>query len=115
MTYQRRGYQPPQQTQQAAPPSNNGSKKLPAHSFRYPVHEGNISFPIWDKEVQTQGGNRIVFSVSFERSYHDGKGWQNTTSLRDMDIPVLVIGLQECWRKIMEMKGEMDRDPGQES
>ena len=74
----------------------------PVKSLEYPVQAGKINIGIWENTIGDGGDDRTVYAVSFSRSYHDGKRWRDSKSMRTQDIPVLMHGLQVAYGWILE-------------
>jgi hypothetical protein len=99
--------QPDSQPQSAtAPPSE---KKPPVYSWSHPTGSGRIDIAVWDKVVQTDSGEKVLYHVTCQRSYRrqqDG-GFENTGIFWPTDLLVLAHGLQVVFDRIKEMqKGE---------
>src|SRR5205823_2403387 len=90
----------------AAPPGNGPLKRGPLHRFRYQVPDGTLSVSVFDKVVERDGKEQVLYSVSVQRSYYSEKEqkWLWTGYLRDMDVPVALVGLQDAYRFITNRK-----------
>ena len=99
--------------EQPAAPNNGSVKKSPCCRFRYPVHDGVLSVSIFEKTLERDGREQLLFSVSVQRSYFSEKeqNWLWTSYLRDMDVPVALVGLQEAYRYIANRKMSQDDVP----
>lgn len=73
----------------------------PIHSMDYPTHGGQISIGIWENLVGDGDDKRTIYAVSVSRSYNDGKEWKNTKSFRGVDLPVVIVGLQDAYHWIL--------------
>jgi hypothetical protein len=90
----------------AAPPGNGPLKRGPIQRFRYQVPDGTLSVSVFEKAVERDGHEQFLYSVSVQRSYFDAKAdkWQWTGYLRDGDVPVALVGLQDAYRFITNRK-----------
>ena len=64
-----------------------------------PVHEirlGRIRAAIWANQNQR---NEVWFNVTVSRLYRDGARWQDTTSYRRDDLPLVskVVNMAHAW------------------
>lgn len=77
------------------------------------MHEGTLSVSIFEKTLERDGREQLLFSVSVQRSYYSEKekGWLWTNYLRDMDVPVAVIGLTEAYRYVCTRRMPEDDIP----
>ncbi len=75
--------------------------KRPVHGMELPVQGGRLDIGIWKNAVGEEE-ERTVYAVSISRSYHDGKDWQSTKSMRTNDLPVLTHGLTKAYDWILE-------------
>jgi len=50
---------------------------------------GNVHAAVWLNQHKDTGA--LWFNSKFVRRYHDGSGWQETTSYSRDDLPVLII------------------------
>lgn len=82
--------------------SPEGNK--PTMSFRYPIRGGTLSVSLWRKEIQVDGKELEVFSVSCQRSYWDGDAWKHTTYFRGIDLLTLRYGVEKALDWIMERR-----------
>ncbi|QDT46151.1 hypothetical protein Pan258_01680 [Symmachiella dynata] len=80
----------------------NDDQKQPVHSIELPVQGGRIDLGIWENTVGEDKDERTVYAVSISRSYHDGKEWQSTKSMRTQDLPALQHGLGKAYDWILE-------------
>lgn len=88
-----------------APSDPNGSaKKLPVKRIYYSVFGGSLSVSVWDKVLQLKDGDRTVYSVSVQRSYEENGARKWTNYLRESDLPVAVIALEDAYREINRLK-----------
>jgi len=100
-TNQKQQRQPPAPSQAQEP----AEKKGPIARFRYPVRGGSVTCSVWDKPVKNDNGeDKLLYSVSVQRSYHDGQNWAWTGTLRDEDIPAAIFALQDAYRHIAGLK-----------
>lgn len=96
------------QTQAKKPPpkesNGNGDKKAPIHRIYYPVVAGTLCVSVFDKVIQTDSGDRTVYSVATQRSYQKGDDRDWTYYLRDSDLPTAALGLEDAFRWISAYK-----------
>ncbi len=83
---------------------DNGPRKLPLKRIYYSVFSGTLSVSVWDKTIQAQGGERTLYSVSVQRSYEENGQRKWTSYLRDSDIPVAVIAMEDAYREINRLR-----------
>jgi len=90
----------PQPAQEAQP-----GKKQPSFTWSHPTGSGRIEIAVWDKVVQTDNGERVVYSVTCQRSYRkqDG-GFENTGTFWHTDLLVLAHGLEVVFDRIKQMQ-----------
>ena len=108
--------QPSQAASQAAPPAQPDSpqqppteappeKKQPVFTWSHPTGSGRIEIAVWDKVVQTDNGDRVVYSVTCQRSYRKQEGgFENTGTFWHTDLLVLAHGLAVVFDRIKEMQ-----------
>lgn len=83
--------------------TDTDERKKPVVSFGpYPTGSAMIEVAVWENTVGEGKEERLVYSVSFTRSYNDGKEWKKTGSVRVQDIPFLIHGLQKAMDWIIE-------------
>ena len=72
-----------------------------------------LSVSIFEKTLERDGRDQLLFSVSVQRSFFSEKeqSWLWTSYLRDMDVPVALVGLQEAYRYITNRKMSQDDVP----
>lgn len=87
------------------PSAPSGADGAPVAAFRY---RGGVSAAIFSRQVAGKDGRTwTAYSVSLRRSYRDAQGeWQHTQSLRPEDLPLAILGLQQCYEHLMS--GETD-------
>ena len=73
-------------------------KSEPVHSIRHKTNGGTMEVAIWENEVGEGREKRMVFNVSIKRSWHDGKEWNDTASMRVQDLPALAMLTQEAYQ-----------------
>lgn len=77
--------------------SRQQEKKEPVATFGpYPSSGSLIEVAIWLNESEDDG--RRSYGVSFKRAYRDGDQWKDVKSLRAVDVPVLIQGLQHAYQ-----------------
>ncbi len=86
---------------------NTTEKKFSEHSAKLNTPEkkfrvGAICATIWKNNAVTKDGKESSFrTVSIERSYKDKNDeWQNTNSMRAMDLPKLVLVLNKAYEYV---------------
>ncbi len=106
----------PRQQPQAAPPAQpepqsqtaqdaQAEKKPPVFTWSHPTGSGRIEIAVWDKTVSTDNGDRVVYSVTCQRSYRKQEGgFENTGIFWPTDLLVLAHGLQVVFDRIKEMQ-----------
>lgn len=95
--------QPDSPQQSAAEPQTE--KKPPVFTWSHPTGSGRIEIAVWDKVVQNDNGDRVVYSVTCQRSYRKQEGgYENTGIFWPTDLLVLAHGLQVVFDRIKEMQ-----------
>jgi hypothetical protein len=82
----------------------NGNGHQPIRRVRYPVVGGTLSVSVWPKTINTDSGTREVFNALLQRSYHDGQQWVWTHYLREGDLPVAALAIQEAYRLVAQLR-----------
>jgi hypothetical protein len=97
----------------AGPPGSGPLKRGPIHRFRYHVPDGMLSVSVFDKVIERNAEEQVLYSVSVQRSYYSEKErkWLWTGYLRDGDVPVALVGLQEAYRFITNRKMPAEDTP----
>lgn len=110
---------PPRQPQAAAPaaptaqpdqPSSHvtegqSDKRPPVYTWSHPTASGRCEIAVWDKTVPTDNGDRVVYSVTCQRSYRKQEGgYENTGVFWPSDLLILAHGLQVVFDRIKEMQ-----------
>ena len=106
----------PRQQPQGAPPAQSDAqsqttpdaqpdKKAPVFTWSHPTGSGRIEIAVWDKTVSTDNGDRVVYSVTCQRSYHKQEGgYENTGIFWPTDLLVLAHGMEVVFDRIKEMQ-----------
>lgn len=94
----RRANNSPQQPQQPS------EKKGPLENLYFPIQGGSLCVSIWTKEFQNDNGNSVLYSVTVQRSYYKEKQRSYTEYVRESDLPVALIALQQAYLRILELK-----------
>lgn len=86
-------------------PEGPREKKQPVFTWAHPTGSGRIEIAVWDKVIQTDNGQRVLYSVTCQRSYRkqDG-GFENTGTFWHTDLVVLAHGLNVVFDKIKELQ-----------
>ena len=93
--------EPPAQTTQDAQPE----KRAPVFNWSHPTGSGRVEIAVWDKTVSTDNGDRVVYSVTCQRSYRKQEGgFENTGIFWPTDLLVLAHGLRVVFDRIKEMQ-----------
>jgi hypothetical protein len=71
-----------------------GSGKGPVEKIKY----GGITLDIWENEGPN---NSKFYTFTIQRSYKQGNDWKNTTSLRQQDLPKVILALQKAYEQSM--------------
>ena len=95
--------QPEPQAQSA--PEAAPEKKQPVFTWSQLTGSGRIEIAVWDKVVQGENGDRVVYSVTCQRSYRkqDG-GFENTGTFWHTDLLVLAHGLEVVFDRIKQLQ-----------
>jgi len=48
---------------------------------------GGVKATVWKNTIQKEGIDRIVFSVTIDRTYKEGETWKTTSSFNVNDLP----------------------------
>ena len=105
--------QPDSQTQ----PASNGQaeKRQPVFTWSHSASSGRIEIAVWDKIVSNDNGERVVYSVTCQRSYRKQEGaYENTGIFWPTDLLVLAHGLEVVFDRIKELKENESRDTQQD-
>jgi hypothetical protein len=106
----------PRQQPQAAPPAQpepqaqttqdaQPEKRAPVFNWSHPTGSGRVEIAVWDKTVSTDNGDRVVYSVTCQRSYRKQEGgFENTGIFWPTDLLVLAHGLEVVFDRIKEMQ-----------
>jgi hypothetical protein len=98
---------PPAQVESQSPPATGAppEKKQPVFTWSQFTGSGRIEIAVWDKVVQADNGERVLYSVTCQRSYRkqDG-GFENTGAFWHTDLLVLAHGLEVVFDRIKEMQ-----------
>jgi uncharacterized cupin superfamily protein len=80
-------------------------KRPPVFTWSHPSASGRIEIAVWDKTVSTDNGERVVYSITCQRSYRkqDG-GFENTSVFWPGDILLLSHGLSVVFDRIKELQ-----------
>ena len=94
--------------------NTNTNRTNPTPNAQRPVCHlkyGGVRISVWKFEHKEQTGRDFAtWSVTIDRAYKDAKGaWQNTSSLRENDLPKAMLGLQKAYAYILT-KGEAADD-----
>lgn len=76
--------------------------RKPVKSWSFPSSGGFIEVSVWENQVQGDNGERVSHSVTFQRSYKQGSGWQHTKSVFAKDVPILLILLHKAFDWVFE-------------
>ena len=79
-------------------------KEEPKAKGNAPIHtergKGGIAVSVWANELTKDGKGFTVYSFVPTRAYMDKeKKWQNISSFREKDIPIVIACLQKAWEK----------------
>ena len=99
---------PPSQPD-AAPPeaatAPQSEKKQPVFTWTHPTGSGRLEIAVWDKVLSGENGDRVVYSVTCQRSYRKQEGgFENTGIFWPTDLLVLAHGLALVFDRIKEMQ-----------
>ena len=95
--------QPDPQTQTGQ--DGQTDKKAPVFNWSHPTGSGRVEIAVWDKTVSTDNGERVVYSVTCQRSYRKQEGgFENTGVFWPTDLLVLAHGLAVVFDRIKEMQ-----------
>jgi len=84
----------------------HSEKRPPLFKWSHPTGSGRIDIAVWDKTIQTDSGERVLYHVTCQRSYRrqqDG-GYENTGIFWHTDLLVLAHGLQVVFDRIKELQ-----------
>jgi hypothetical protein len=98
---------PPAQSEPQSPPAQDAQteKRTPVLTWSHPTGSGRIEIAVWDKTVSTDNGDRVVYSVTCQRSYRKQEGgFENTVVFWPTDLLVLAHGLAVVFDRIKEMQ-----------
>lgn len=98
---------PPAQPDPQAQTGQDGQteKKTPVFNWSHPTGSGRVEIAVWDKTVSTDNGERVVYSVTCQRSYRKQEGgFENTGVFWPTDLLVLAHGLEVVFDRIKELQ-----------
>ena len=98
---------PPAQSEPQAQTAHDGQteKKTPVFNWSHPTGSGRVEIAVWDKTVSTDNGERVVYSVTCQRSYRKQEGgFENTGVFWPTDLLVLAHGLEVVFDRIKELQ-----------
>lgn len=98
---------PQTQPESQPQPATDGQpeKKQPVFTWSHPTGSGRIEIAVWDKVVQTDNGERVLYSATCQRSYRRQEGgFENTGTFWHTDLLVLAHGLEAVFDRIKEMQ-----------
>ena len=97
--------------QSSTPPDAPSDKRAPVFHWSHPTGSGRIEIAVWDKTVSTDNGERVVYSVTCQRSYRKQEGgYENTGIFWPTDLLVLAHGMQVVFDRIKEMQQNGSKD-----
>ena len=88
-------------------PAANGhaEKRPPVFTWSHPTGSGRIEIAVWDKVVQTDNGERVLYYVTCQRSYRQaGRRIREHGHLLAHGLLVLAHGLEVAFDRIKEMQ-----------
>src|SRR3989339_204273 len=98
---------PPAQPESTSQPAHEAphEKKQPVFTWSHLTGSGRIEIAVWDKVVPSENGDRVLYSVTCQRSYRkqDG-GFENTGAFWHTDLLVLAHGLQVAFDRIKDLQ-----------
>ena len=105
----RKGQAPPEEPTQPSDERREPAKG-PAASFGpYPASSGVIEVSVWRNVVAAKdNGERVLYNLSFKRSYRDANGWKESKTVYGADIPVLTFALGKAYDWLMTHHGRDD-------
>ena len=75
----------------------NENKGSLVNSIRHRVNGGILAASITSNAVGSGAKRKQVYNVSITRSWHDGREWRETSSMRVQDLPALALLSQEAY------------------
>jgi len=81
----------------------------PVHTVRY----GTIQAAIWRNMVDNGNASRPMYSVTFSRSYKEGKHWKDSASFGADDLLVLAKAANDAHTHIHELRRQETANNGQ--
>jgi hypothetical protein len=98
---------PQTQPDQPSPPASEpqAERKPPVFTWSHPTGSGRVEIAVWDKVITTDNGDRVVYSVTCQRSYRkQDNGFENTSTFWPGDLLILSHGLAVVFDKIKELQ-----------
>lgn len=85
--------------------SNGETKRKPPLEKIGPFNSGGslLTASIWENEVESEDGDRVVYAVTFQRSYKAGNDWKDTQSFRAQDLPHLAELAREAYLSVQNL------------
>ena len=85
-------------------------KKKPAQSYKLALGSCILDVAVWQNEINVDGEDRTLYSVSFTRSYKDGNDFRTNGSYRTAEIPALLYLLQLAHNWILGQRTRVGTD-----
>jgi hypothetical protein len=104
---------PQAQPDQPSPPAAEtpAEKRPPVFNWSHPTASGRVEIAAWEKIVSTDNGDRVVYSVTCQRSYRKQEGgYDNTGVFWPSDLLVLAHGLGVVFNRIKAMQQNAAKD-----
>lgn len=76
----------------------------PEKLFRF----GNVSAGVFVKDIQTEGGQRQLRSVSLQRRYRDGEEWKTSSSFGLAELPQAIAALRLAMDFVVNQEAELN-------
>ena len=98
---------PSAQPDSPAPPTSEAQpeKKQPVFTWSQLTGSGRVEIAVWDKVVSGDNGDRVLYSVTCQRSYRKQEGgFENTGTFWHTDLLVLAHGLEVVFDRIKQLQ-----------
>lgn len=116
----------PQAAAPAAPPAQpdqppvpgaepQAEKRPPILAWSHATGSGRVEIAVWHRTVSSDNGDRVVYSVTCQRSYRTAEGgFENTGVFWPSDLLVLAHGLAVVFDRIKEMQQTPSKEAHEE-
>jgi len=87
---------------EASPCSAPKAERKPVRSWSLASSGGFIEVSVWANPIEGDVEGQVSYSVTFQRSYKQGRAWRHAKSVFAKDLPVLIALLQKAFDWVLE-------------